>query len=88
MNNYELVKVVQLIVHPGNAGWILEKIAKRLKEKLESYGMVTQILDTPSGDSDVIFFLYFGHQGIMDRETEEYSTQLKSALVTQDDDSG
>jgi hypothetical protein len=88
LNNYELVKVVQLIVHPGNAGWILEKIAKRLKEKLESYGMVTQILDTPSGDSDVIFFLYFGHEGIMDRETEEYSTQLKSALVTHADDSG
>ena len=87
MKNSESIKVVQLIVHPGNAGWILEKIAIRLKEKFELGGSRVQILDSPLGDSDVVFYLYFGHQGINNRNVEKYSTRLKSAFVTHVDDS-
>lgn len=80
------IRMVQLIVDPGNAGWILEKIAVRLKEKFQLGGIDVQILDCPNGDSDVVYWLYFGHRGIIDRDLDKYSTRLKSALVTHVDD--
>jgi len=78
---------VQLIVDPGNAGWILEKIALRLEEMLISLGCEVEILSNPSGNSDVVFWIYFGHKGILAGAGAEYSTRLKSAFVTHVDDS-
>lgn len=81
------IKMVQLIVHPGNTGWILEKIANRLKENFESMGVSAQILDSPHGAPDVVFYLHFGHQGIIGSNVDKYSARLKSAFVTHVDDS-
>lgn len=81
------ISTVQLIVDPGNAGWILEKIALRLKEQFEMNGSRVQILDSPIGTSDVVFWLYFGHRGILSLNLDTYSTLLKSTLVTHVDDS-
>jgi hypothetical protein len=83
----EKISMVQLIVDPGNAGWILEKIALRLKEQFEMNGSSVQILDSPTDTSDVVFWLYFGHRGILSSNLDLYSTRLKSALVTHVDDS-
>ena len=86
MKNSESIKTVQLIVHPGNAGWILEKIAIRLKEKFKIDGLDVQILESPRGDSDIVFWLYFGHRGIVKNGGGSYTTRLKSAFVTHVDD--
>ncbi len=81
------VKTIQLIADPGKAGWVFGKIARRVKEELETKGLNVQILGKPEGNSDVVFWLYFRTPGILKSEVGNYSTLLKSTYVTHIDNS-
>ncbi|MTA67083.1 MAG: hypothetical protein F2951_01245 [Actinobacteria bacterium] len=72
-------------MHSDNKGWILEKIAKRLMENLEKLGKSVEIVSEPTGHTDVVFWLYFGHSGIIQHGSSS-EFQFRSALVTHVDD--
>ena len=79
------VKSIEIILHPSNAGWILEKIAKRLQEEWVKSGLDVSISDKPSRKSDVGFWMYFGHKGLIDKKNQDFY-DLRSAFVTHVDD--
>lgn len=81
------IKSIQLIANPSEAGWVFGKIARRLKEVLETRGLNVQIIDEPEGNSDVVFWLYFRYPGILASGVGKYTTRLKSTYVTHVDDS-
>jgi hypothetical protein len=78
--------VIQLIVDPINSGWILGKIARKIAEGFEAKGYSVQILGQPIGNSDVVFWMYYGDLGILDSNLSNYKTKIESALVTHVDD--
>ena len=81
-----LVKSVQLVLHPDQEGWILHKIAQRMKRELESMEIETKIVSDPEGNADVFFWLYYGHNGIIEHAKSSPQKGIHSAFVTHVDD--
>jgi glycosyltransferase involved in cell wall biosynthesis len=81
------IKSVQLVLHPDQEGWILHKIAQRLKSGLELLNISVKIVGEPEGDADVYFWMYFGHNGISQHVKKASQSGIRSAFVTHVDDS-
>lgn len=80
------IKSVQLVLHPDQEGWILHKIAQRIKSELERLNVKVKIVGEPEGDADVYFWMYFGHKGISQHLKNNSHTGIRSAFVTHVDD--
>lgn len=51
----------QLVLHPGNRGWIIEKFAERLLENLAEWNVQAAISDRPSATADINHWMIFHH---------------------------
>jgi len=51
----------QLVLHPGNRGWIIEKFAKRLLENLAEWNVRAAISDQPSATADINHWTIYHH---------------------------
>ena len=80
------IKSVQLVLHPDQEGWILHKIAQRIKAELEILEIDTKIVSDPEGDADVFFWLYYGHSRIIEHAKNNPQKGIRSAFVTHVDD--
>jgi hypothetical protein len=89
------VRSIQIIfAHPSSNNWILGKIARKIKENFEAIGLSVEILNFPTGKSDVVFWIgkssgplwrHFLQVGIA-KTSPTYETRLESVLVTHIDD--
>ena len=52
---------VQLVLHPGNRGWIIEKFANRLFENLTEFNVQAVISDQPSASAEVNHYMIYHH---------------------------
>ena len=80
------IRTVQLVLHPDQEGWILHKIAQRVKTELEILNLQVSIVGNPEGEADVYFWLYFGHSGITKHAKDTSRAGIRSAFVTHVDD--
>jgi hypothetical protein len=51
----------QLVLHPGNRGWIIEKFATRLLENLAAWNVRAAISEQPSATADINHWMIYHH---------------------------
>ena len=83
------LKSIRLVLDRGNQGWILEKIAIRLKEYISEMGIACEIAAIPSNDVTVNFWMQYTDRTLMNAiRTSTNGTKFKAlALVTHVDES-
>jgi len=52
---------IQLVLYPGNRGWIIEKFATRLAEHLPQHHIQAEISDQPSANADINHWMIYHH---------------------------
>jgi hypothetical protein len=78
-------KNIEIIVHPGNSGWILEKIALRIAEEFAKKNLVVEVKNEPQFNSDITFWIQFSDKTLNPKLVKEKNS-VWSALVTHIDD--
>lgn len=79
------ISSIEIIVDPGNKGWILEKIANRVCEEFKKLNLIANVRNAPKFDSDVTFWVQFTDK-TLSVDSTFLGGNLRSTLVTHVDD--
>jgi len=77
---------VEIILDPGNSGWILEKIANRISQKLSEKGCDVRVKHSPEFNTNITFWIQYTDKTLHENLTRNV-TNIWCALVTHVDES-
>jgi hypothetical protein len=86
MMNHGSFSVEIILDHPGNSGWILEKIAQKISSELRKKGCIVSIKESPEFDTDVTFWIQYTDKTLKE-SIKSKPRNVWSALVTHVDES-
>jgi len=77
---------VEIILDPGNSGWILEKISQNISLELRKKGYVVSIKHVPDFDTNITFWMQYTDKTLKENISLK-PRNTRSALVTHVDES-
>jgi hypothetical protein len=80
------INSVEIILDPGNKGWILEKMSEKISNELNQLNCRTVVQSEPKFDTDVTFWIQYTDKTLKNN-INNTTTNIRSALVTHVDES-